>query len=844
MRKGLFRKKNIMVYLLCGLLLLTGCGGSSTEEVPELMDSLVNNDAYRPVTYGTIGNIGNLEDACGVVVPQEDCYFFNATAEIENINVSVGDYVEAGEVLATIRLDEIEQSIQDLQTSLEYRQSIHTQEQKIYDETMEKYDYQIQAYQEATERTGAKQAISDLKVSKAVEKENHFYSEMLYERECRLLKEEISEQQELLTEGKLIARNSGYVIYTKDLSDSAETQVAENVVIVADYSKKYLEVDDYTMDDTTHTEAESVYTSYNGTRHDLSLYTYSQDELAMMQATKEFPYIKYELPDGIDAEIGDLLPVCYTKKNVPNVLIIGLDSVYQEGNDTFVYVKTEKNDKERRDITTGSKDQHYIEVTSGLEEGELVYYSSTAMTPANYQSVKVELSDFSIKAKTAKYILDNARTFNIYADDDVTVTEVMVAEGDTVNEGDLVLRILAEGGKADLLAASNAVTAEEESYEQTSADYRQQIKDIDKQIKAAKAAQKELTKSLNKSLQQTKGLGTILDQTENTTSEQAEDVTGETTEESTELVTEEPVEDETEASTEEPAEVTTEEPTEEQTEEQTEEEEQTTISAAQLYQVEQLECDKKIATAAYRIATLSHEQALKQLQETYNTLKADNEGNGYRNIYAERAGVVTKLYAQTDKKIKEGEILYIVSQETTDKLYVTMAAYGGVQDYNGKEGAKLNQEITFVNDDKTYTGVCIAGQARPEKTYYTTLDGKVYSSSVNNNFFENGGNESFYVRMEDESFYESMDATEIVFDAISMKNAIVLPLGMVYAETDKLSGQTYSYVWKIMDGNLVKQYVTVSTTMQSGSQVVVLAGVEVGDELAWENATVSGEEDE
>ncbi len=720
MKKHLLQARQIMAFVIVMALLFTGCG-EAAEEVPALIESQVVNDAYRPVTYGTIGDIGNLENAFGTVVPEEDCYFFHMSAQIANINVEIGDWVSEGDVLATITSDDLEKQIEDLQETLTYRQKVFSQEEKRYEATIEKYDAEILKYQTLTDKTDVKEAVSELKKNKAVEQENFDYSKLLYEREIKNLKEEKKEAQALLLDCQLVARCSGYVTYVKDITDSCSVQASENVVIISNTDVMYLEVSDYTLADTDYTEAESVYTSYDGKRYDLTLYAYSQEELALMQALDDSPVLRYVIPYEIDAQIGDLLMVCYTKKNVTDVLIVGQDSLYEEGNTTFVYVKTKNSDKERREITIGAKDAKYVEVTSGLAEGDLVYYTSAAVAPVNYESVTVGISDVSVPVETSVYTLEDTESYHVYASQDMKVSKCFVQEGDTVKEGDLIFRIKAQGGKADLLEAENAIESEKTSFSQTTKDYKQQL-----------------------------------------------------------------------------------------------------AEAEHAY-------DKKIATANYKIASLNHEQTLKQLKKTYNELKTVNDGNGYYNMYAERDGIVTEISA--DVSVGEGDLLYTVSQEVSDKILVSVYDSSGT-----KEAARLGESVTFEALGKTYTGVCIATSKEGAKTYYTTIDGQAYQSYNKN---ESGEIITFYVKMDDDTFYENMDAKKVIYDGKSVKNAIVLPAGMVYQEKDKATSAVYYYVWKIMVGELVKQYIAAGTALDLDSEVVVLAGISVGDLLACPAASIS-----
>lgn len=806
------REKNMknrwIACLLAGVMLLTGCGKQTTEHVPELLDVAATNDAYRPVERGNIGDVGNLEVLKGVVVPQEDCYFFEASATIEDVKVTVGDYVEAGTVLATIHLDEIKKDIANLTESLKQERESYNQQKKINELVLEKYDYQ----KKALEETGDKDGAADLKKQRDIEKENQKFEGLMHQRQIRQYETELAEKRKLLGQGELVARHAGYVTFVKDLAKNADAAVSENIVIVADYSKKYIEVrgenGSLKMDDKDHSMAESVYTTVGGKRYALSLYEYSKNILAMMQANTQYANIRYEVPAEVPAEIGDFLPVCYAKKTVLDVLIIGKDSLYTEGNSNFVYVRTEDDNKERRDITIGESDEHYIEVKSGLSEGEEVYYSSMALMPVKYEPVTVELTDYSIKAKTSKCELADKTVFNLYAREDLKVTQVLVAEGDTVKRGDLVLKVKADGGKADLLAARDAIENEEKAYKQLCKDYKQQIKDLDSRIEEAVRQQEELEKNRKK---------------KDALSEAAEP--------------------ETEPSPEtggEPQQTDVEEPpaTEEQGAENGDERDpEDAVTADMLYQAEQLNCDKEIAILNHKLAVRQHEYTMKQLKDSYNEIKLSNDGQGYRNIYADRDGVVTAVKVEENKKLAAGAAIYTIEQDSKKKLLVTMAAMPGEDEKTviGRMGAELNQPVQFKLKEQVFGGTCIAKQANAENVYFTEINGIVYASSCFDDASDNwNGNDQFYVAMENESFYDDVKVEEISFDSLIFKDAVVLPASMVYVEQDRISNTMDYYVWRIVDGDLVKQHITISDLVFDPSYVVVLAGVSEGYVLAKE----------
>ncbi|MDE5967109.1 MAG: hypothetical protein K2G89_09795, partial [Lachnospiraceae bacterium] len=724
------RKKVWTAILMCQVLLLSGCSSAKSESVPELVESNAFNDSYRMAVYGNVGDIGSFSVLSGVVVPEENCYFFNATAKIDDIYVNIGDYVEAGTVLASIRIDGLRESIQDMEASLKYRRALHDEEIIIYEQTMKKYDYQIKALKELAAPSAS---IRELKLEKEKEKENHVYSELLYERECREMTKEISELKTQLAEGQLVARQSGYVTYVKDLEQNTDAEPSENVVILSNYNKRYIEIQDVTMEDTSYTKAEQIYTNYNGQKYSLTPYQYTKEVLAMIQASKIYPYLKYEIPEGMELEVGDMVSVCFAKKSVSNVLMIGKDSIFEEGNDKFVYVKTENNSKERRQITTGAEDAHYVEVTEGLSEGEMVYYSSLAMMPSKYVEVTAELSDYVMYASTSRHSLSESRKMNFFAVEDAIVSEVLVSVGDSVKEGDLMLRVKAQGGKADLLAAKDALEAENQAYKETGKAYRKQMKEIEKQIEAAKEAEEG----------ETSGSGSEPDQTSPPSGFATQGAAPAETSDNRPVEPEDgaPVEDNRSAEPEHGAVVEEGETSEDnrpaEAEEDTpaedteaEEEQSPELTPDQLYQTEQLTCDKKMAAAQYRIATINHKKQAAALEKTYNELKKMNDGNGYKNIYAEHSGTVEEIWVGAGDRLYPDKPYLSISQPANKLVYVTMAAKRGedASYVRDKKGAALNQKLLFETKDSKYTGICVAAQSYTSKTFFTEIDGQVYAS--------------------------------------------------------------------------------------------------------------------
>ena len=63
--------------------------------------------------------------------------------------------------------------------------------------------------------------------------------------------------------------------------------------------------------------------------------------------------------------MGNTVSLYFSTSDAKDVLTVGNDSIYEENNQKFVYVKTDSSEKERRDIETGASDNNYTEVVSG-----------------------------------------------------------------------------------------------------------------------------------------------------------------------------------------------------------------------------------------------------------------------------------------------------------------------------------------------------------------------------------------------------------------------------------------------------------------------------------------------
>ena len=694
---------------LVGMLVLGGCGGNAVGEIPELKEPKAANSAYRPVE---LGEVGKTEILLATVVPADYCSFYQTNVNVSSIEVEIGDYVEAGDVVAYADVDSAKETLEELNDEL-------TNENRNYE--LNRQMAQIREHQ----ITADTEAADEVKANwMAAEKENQRYDQLLHEYRVERLNDSIQEQQDIIEEGTLLASHAGYVTYTKNIERNTSAGAYENIVVVADPDDTYLEVADTTIGQYQFGDYEVKYLQMNGARYDVTEVPYSVDEVIAAKAAGKYPNLRLTCPDAGELTLGATYPVFFREKRIEGVPIIGVDSLYGDGSEPYVYVKNESGDKEKRTITTGASDENYVEVTSGLTEGELVFYSSDARMPAKYEAYTAELTDFEIENKSISYSMEDEQVFWYDSEYEGTIVELAVDKEDGVKKGDLLYVIDSGEGKAALAEAKNNISQENTQYEET-------IKRIEEDIA------------------------------------QAEDE-----------------------------------------------------DARQL-----LVCQKELET-------VNHTYRLEKLQGTYDRIGTNNDGNGKISVYAKQSGTINKINVKEGEYVSAFHHVMSVGEPAKKKLLVQMKSIDQEKVYVDNI-ADFGETVSITVGENVYTGYCTGNQANNlNKTWVSSDEDGAYASYCTESGYSYA---AFYMEMEDEQFYEDMLIGEAVFSYLTMEDVIVVPSSLIHEETRITKpDEPYYYVWRVMDGELVKQYVLIDEANSNENRTVILSGVKQQDVLAEE----------
>lgn len=465
-------------------MFLSGCGSKKQDKVPSLIEPVSVNASYRPVEYGSVGK---KEVLLGTVVPREYGHYYDTNVAISQITVDMGDNVEEGDVLAYADVDAAKEELAKYQKELDYENASYQLNCKISQAKQDDYvqqkalaeQQQIAESEEnivadATNDIEAAEPTIDYNIQLAVEQENARYDTLLHEYHVSNLENSIAKLQKVVADGTLTARKSGQVTYVKNITNGRNAGANENIVVISDLGDTYIELTDTNVSEYKFTDYEKKYILINGQEVSVTEEAYSTEEQILAEVNQKYPNVRIQCPEAGALILGDNYPVYFMKKDTEHVLVVGNDSLNTQGEKHYVYVKSATGEQEKREIEIGVADDNYTQVTSGLSEGDMVYYHSTAKLPYDYSQYEVVLSDFAIPNHGIRFSKSDTNIFPYLSEYEGTISKIAVTQDTEVKKGDLLYIIDTGVGKAAMAEAENAIQKENESYQQKLASYEEQ----------------------------------------------------------------------------------------------------------------------------------------------------------------------------------------------------------------------------------------------------------------------------------------------------------------------------------------------------------------------------------
>ncbi|MCM1190145.1 MAG: hypothetical protein NC541_12715 [bacterium] len=366
---------------LCLCLTLTGCGGQTPEPAPQPVLNgdwdTSNREQTTEVSYGAI-EVCNLYEAW--VAPRVRQLGFATQGSFGEYQVSIGDTVAKGQVLATLNpapyleaVQALEEQLEDLTSQYEYEAALNEKTVAASKIQMEEYYAQLEdedkVWQEG-EWTAVCRRIGELDRSvKRLELINSQVEET-YLLEYSYLEEQLKAARKTYRQITITAPCDGTVIALYDMTGSDYTSDSMDYVAIAEKDVYCLRCE-YISEG--YLKSAAVTGFRNGKQYELTYDPYDEDLLLQLRNSGETMYSNFLIaePDG-DISYGDMAVVKLVTSAKEHVLLIPEITVRSDVGGRYVYRKTESG-REKVYVTKGISNGIDTEILSGLEEGDVIY---------------------------------------------------------------------------------------------------------------------------------------------------------------------------------------------------------------------------------------------------------------------------------------------------------------------------------------------------------------------------------------------------------------------------------------------------------------------------------------
>ena len=248
------------------------------------------------------------------------------------------------------------------------------------------------------------------------------------------------------------------------------------------------------------------------------------------------------------------------------------------------------------------------------------------------------------------------------------------------------------------------------------------------------------------------------------------------------------------------------------------------------YDEQQLKLNLQLLDLQKKLAGADHTYHLSRLQSAYDSISAGNDGKGNISVYAKNDGKVSKVSVKAGDNVEEGSDILQITGNSTDVLQVLVKDSNNYNVYTDNI-ADVGERVSLELDGTTIYGNCIgfAGYGREAQKGYINQDDK--GVHITGNTDSGYGNAAFYIKLDNGIPDDLTRASAVKFSYVSFKKVVVVPTSIIHKQVNPMDKDDISYyVWKIDGDSVVKQPVILGD-YTSGSNTLVLYGIDEGDEI-------------
>lgn len=339
--------------VIAAALPLSGCGLLPVEEqlpaAPVIQEYTQPEYEQVAVKRGDVISILNV--SCSyVAVRTEDLSFSVDKVLYEGVYVNLGDAVKKGTLLAELDQGDVDKQIETLDYQLDVLKM--------------KRDHINENWALELELLEAKQASQEKKdaVDEKYANQRKSIDDSIYIQNLRM-----NELTALRKQRQLIAGMDGVVSYVRTVQAGSQSVEGQVVVTISDMDSTAFVV--YGQN-ASYFPVGTQTTIQCGTRL-LQAVAVEPSALGLSEGEETAAYLRLVQPDPT-LPAGELGTIQITKEAAYDVLYVEKKAVQQSDGDVYVYMLDGNGYKFRRSVTVGVTDGQYIQIVSGLVEGDSV----------------------------------------------------------------------------------------------------------------------------------------------------------------------------------------------------------------------------------------------------------------------------------------------------------------------------------------------------------------------------------------------------------------------------------------------------------------------------------------
>ncbi len=364
--------RRIIGMCMAAVLMLTACGNTAADEqVPELIEAVgVDMDTAKVVKM----DLSGIASYSAQIVPKIEEISFLASGSINELSVSIGDHVKKGQLLATLsgasgRVKSLREEIKNMKAANDDVNKQASYDIEMQEEQVKNLEKRVKKAKTSSERKRLKEQIllenEDIKISKEKLKQQ----KELQQLELRQKQEELTELSKDAKNSRLYSPINGEVVGTTG-GTGYMVQGGGTAVQVANMDVPRIKTQ--YIPGTRLAKASSYVVEVDGKEYEVEVEEQVLDredvERGVYPQNTWFDFVDENVP----AKVGKSATLNLYTDSVKDALVVPANALFQNGEESYVYV-VNGDARTKVTVTTGTKTDAYVQLETGVKEGDVVY---------------------------------------------------------------------------------------------------------------------------------------------------------------------------------------------------------------------------------------------------------------------------------------------------------------------------------------------------------------------------------------------------------------------------------------------------------------------------------------